>query len=50
MKDSNYTLRFPRTAREVYGHTIEFDEHRGDRWVGYVAIFVAGLMVGGWLL
>jgi hypothetical protein len=50
MKDSNYTLRFNRTARDAFGHSLEFDENRGDRWVGYVAIFIAGLLVGAWLL
>ena len=51
MTNSNQTLRFPRSAREAYGHDIDFgDHHRGDRWVGYVAIFIAGLMIGGWLL
>jgi hypothetical protein len=45
MKDSNYTLRFHRTAREAYGHDINFSEH-GDRLVGWVALFCAGVLVG----
>jgi hypothetical protein len=52
MKDSNYSLRFHRTAREAFGHSLEFESpgSRGDRWVGYIAIFIAGLLIGGWLL
>jgi hypothetical protein len=45
MKDSNETLRFHRTAREAYGHDIQFD-NEGDKWVGRAALFIAGLLVG----
>lgn len=49
--DSNYTLRFSRTAREEFGHDIRFDEpHRGDKAVAIVAAiaaaFVTGMVVG----
>ena len=52
MKDSNYSLRFPRTARDAFGHSLEFESRgsRGDRWVGYAALFIAGMLVGAWLL
>lgn len=50
MLPSNYTLRFPRTGREAFGHDCRF-ERDPDRMVGHViaalAIFVAGLMLGG---
>ena len=50
--DSNYTLRFNRSAREAYGHDVQFsDADKWDRRVLLVAIFcgsfVVGLMVGG---
>lgn len=49
--DSNHTLKFPRTAREAYGHDIDFDDyHRGDTWVGYGFFFIVGFLLGGWLL
>jgi hypothetical protein len=48
---SNWTLRFPRTSREAYGHFVSFEARNPDRIVGYVMAlamaFVAGLMVGG---
>lgn len=53
MMPSNYTLKFPRSGREAFGHDCRFNDHRPDpdRIVGYtlaaLAIFVAGLMVGG---
>jgi hypothetical protein len=50
MIDSNRTMKFNRTARESYGHSIEFNEvHFGDRAVGIVAIFVAGFLLGLWV-
>lgn len=48
MEDSNRTLKFPRTARQVYGHDIKFD-HPVDKWeviVAALALFVLGIMVG----
>lgn len=53
MMHSNYTLKFPRSYREATGHDCRFNDHRPDpdSIVGYtlaaLAIFVAGLMVGG---
>jgi hypothetical protein len=53
MMPSNYTLKFPRSGREAFGHDCRFVSHRPDpdRIVGYtlldLAIFAAGLMVGG---
>ncbi len=50
MNRSNYTLRFPRTGREAFGHECEF-KRNPDRHVGIaiamIYAFVAGLLVGG---
>ncbi len=52
MMSSNYTLRFPRSGREAYGHDVRFDSRRPDpdRIVGYsllaLALFFAGVLVG----
>ena len=46
MNNSNYSLRFSRTAREAFGHSLEFDNRRGDKWVGWAAIFIAGFLIG----
>ena len=46
MNNSNWNLRFPRTSREAFGYTLPQEEHRGDKWVGLVAIFVAGFLLG----
>ena len=49
---SNYTLRFPRTSREAFGHDCSFNDHRPDpeRIVGasllILFIFLAGVLVG----
>lgn len=42
--DPNWTLRFPRTSREVFGDTVEF-EH-GNHWITYVFVFAAGVLIG----
>jgi len=51
MLPSNYTLRFPRTGREAFGHDCRFERPDPDRLVGHVlaalSLFVAGLMLGG---
>lgn len=48
--DSNYTLRFPRTGREAFGHDCHFERRDPDRIVGYsllaLALFLAGVLVG----
>lgn len=48
---SNYTLRFPRTGREAFGHDCHFERHDPDRLVGFaiaaLLIFTLGLMLGG---
>ena len=49
--NSNWTLRFPRTSREAFGHQAQFGRRDPDRMVGIaVAVlcaFVVGMMVGG---
>jgi hypothetical protein len=53
MMPSNYTLKFPRSGREAFGHDCRFVSHRPDpdRIVGYtllaLAIFAAGVVFGG---
>jgi hypothetical protein len=52
MNNSNYSLRFSRTAREAYGHEISFhDQSKMDRAVlivcAVLGAFVVGMMVGG---
>lgn len=53
MSDSNYTLRWNRSAREAYGHDIEFDRTDPDRIVGWAfalgAAFLLGVILGGGL-
>ena len=49
--NSNYTLRFPRSGREAFGHDCRFDSRPDpDRLVCYtflvLAIFLAGVLVG----
>lgn len=49
--DSNYTLKFPRTSRQAFGHDCRFDDRIDtDRLVGRVLlvlfVFLAGVMVG----
>lgn len=46
MADSNYTLRFNRSAREAYGHDIQFtpDHSTGDWVVGLVVAFAFGFI------
>ena len=51
MRDSNYTLRWNRSARETYGYDVSFKEEKNpDRWVGWVAIFAAGFICGGFIV
>ncbi len=50
--NSNYTLRFPRTSREVYGQWASFhDANKWDRRVFICAVigaaFIIGMMIGG---
>lgn len=49
--NSNYSLRFPRTGREAFGHECHFQRRDPDRIVGFVmaflAAFVVGMLVGG---
>lgn len=52
MNDSNWTGRTDRTAREAYGHGIEFDHHSvhiGDMWVAAGAVFAAGFLLAMWI-
>lgn len=47
MNNSNYTLRFSRSAREAYGTDIEFgDQKNVDMPVIGVCIFGFGVVVG----
>lgn len=52
MNNSNYSLRFSRSAREAYGHDVQFhDANKLDRCVFTAALigaaFVIGMMIGG---
>jgi len=48
--NSNWSLRFPRTSREVYGHWIGFNTRNPDRMVfiacAILAAFLAGFLIG----
>jgi hypothetical protein len=46
MRDSNWTLRWPRTSREVYGHDIQFEENNPDQIVWWVTVFAIGFICG----
>ena len=48
MNNSNYSLRFSRTAREAFGHSLEFNEpvRRIEAWIFGVAIFATGFLLG----
>lgn len=49
MPDSNYTLRFNRTARQAYGHDVDFRESEYtdfDRFVFFVMVFALGFILG----
>jgi hypothetical protein len=45
MRDSNWTLRFNRSAREAYGHDIVLDDDH-DSIVAWVFVFVWGFIIG----
>jgi hypothetical protein len=51
MNNSNWSLRFPRSSREAFGHQAQFQERDPDRIVGWaaalMAAFVFGLILGG---
>lgn len=46
--NSNWTLRFPRSSREAYGHQIGFDDghKRSDLIVLLLMVFALGFIVG----
>lgn len=48
--NSNWTLRYPRTGREAFGHEVRFNRNP-DRLVGILIAllyaFVGGLILGG---
>lgn len=46
--DSNRTLRFPRTAREAFGHSLEFESpsKRTEAAIFLIAAFAAGFLLG----
>ena len=45
MNDSNWSLRFSRSAREAYGHDVQF-ESDPDKPVWTVAICALGFVLG----
>jgi hypothetical protein len=49
MRDSNWSLRWNRTAREAFGHDVDFHDSsysEFDKWVGWIFIFIFGFLVG----
>lgn len=47
MNDANRTLRFSRTAKEAFGHEVEFTEDRpADKLIGWFLIFAYGFLAG----
>lgn len=48
MRDSNWTLKFNRTAKEAFGHDVEFESaYRDfDRGVFWVSVFALGFIFG----
>ena len=47
MNNSNWTLRFSRSAKDAYGHYIEFeDRSKADRVVFMVCLFALGFVLG----
>jgi hypothetical protein len=48
MRDSNWSLRWNRTAREAFGHDVEFDSSYSefDKFVIWVTIFAIGFITG----
>ena len=51
MPDSNYTLRWNRTARQAYGHDVDFHGSESeytdfDRFVFFVMVFALGFILG----
>jgi hypothetical protein len=49
MRDSNYTLKFHRTAREAFGHDLRFENERASIFNAAVlaaSMFALGLLVG----
>lgn len=46
MHDSNWTLRFPRSSKEAYGHQIRFDEEHTSFAPWLVVVFFLGLTLG----
>lgn len=55
MPNSNWTLRFPRTGREAFGHECRFKSSadRWDRAVGWIVAaccaLVAVMSLAGWI-
>lgn len=52
MNDSNRTLRFSRSAKEAYGHDIQFeDSNKADIYVFVMCLcclfFILGFLTGG---
>jgi hypothetical protein len=48
MRDSNWSLRWNHTAREAYGHDVEFDSsyNEFDKFVIWVTLFAIGFIAG----
>ena len=46
MLDSNWTLRFPRSSREAYGHEIYFERKDPDRLVWVICVVLGAFLLG----
>ena len=46
MNNSNFTLRFSRSAREAYGHDSDFDRKNPDSFAWLAFVFGIGLLLG----
>lgn len=53
MRDSNWTLKFPRSEKEAFGYETEWREPDTDSfygWVlGFMFVFFIGVAIGRWL-
>lgn len=51
MIDSNWTLRFNRTARQAFGQSLEFHDsgRKTELLILGVAVFVVGFLLGYWI-
>jgi hypothetical protein len=47
MNSIHWTLRWPRTSREVYGYDVQFEQPKSYTWLYVALAFVLGLIIGG---